>query len=1015
MLVDFAEDAAFPICWYTLGPEDRDLKVFLAHLVASIRSRFPGFGAQIQTLLDSVQDVQRELPTLVATLINEIASDVPELFAIAFDDFHAVDDSPTISRAMDELLRYLPDNCRILIASRTVPRLTYTSLAARLQVAGLGTSELRFSGEEVRKLLKERHRVLLLPDQAEQLASEAEGWITGILLTTHSLWRGLLETLTRAKDDGGFVYEYLADDVLREQPLEMVDFLTISSVQALTNASELEALVGEGPWAALLERAEADGLFLSRLQGEQTWYRYHHLFRDFLQQRFAAQDPARFAALHARAGDLAGARGELATALDHYRRADQEERGALLVESRLGSLVASGTWRLLADLVDGLSESIRAAHPSLLLARGEAACWLGEVDSAEQIGTQIASSAAGADLARALLVRGTARRLRGQLADAACDLERAAQLARDDPALLAQVQLMLGLFHGTRGDLDTSVQHLSQAHRLYEAHGDARNLALARYNLGVTSARRGDLAEAERHYRAALDTWERLGNAFSTAEVLNSLGMLQYLRGDYAQALETLDQALALARKVGYVRVQAYILESLAAVKRALGDLTGALGHGEEALELARRLGETSILAILLDSLANIWRRFSDLDKATTLAKQAQQIAETYDSLAERGAAQLTLGAIDLARGDPRQALARFRSARALLQRAGASRDLVRLRLRLIQAHWALGEEALAQREASKLAQALRRGGLYGLVAPEAAEQPAVLRAIAAQGAPELTRLLTLSVQLRAAEPAPAPAPLRQIERPRWPEVRAYALGPPRVECNGVLVSGAQWESGKAVELFFYLLAASNGEVPTEQIIAALWPESSPARGQSNLWTSVYRLRRAIHSDAISRRRGVYSLNPELPVWEDASELERLLAQAETAQGDEQAELLRAAIGLYRGPYLDGIYADWCLHRRTVLETGYLLALNRLVRYELARGEYHAALDYAQRILAVDQFHEDAHHQVIELHRLLGDRVGGTRHYQRYVSLLQDELGEEPSPRVRAAYQALLRDSRAQN
>src|SRR5438094_3207992 len=163
LLVDFAADASFPVCWYALGPEDRDPKLFLSYLVAAIRARFPGFGRQTEALLERVQDAQRELPALVHTLINEIATDVGEMFALALDDFQEADGSPAVNRAMDDLLRYLPDNCRILLASRSVPRINFTSLAARLQVAGVRTNQLRFSAHAVRKLLKDRPKLVLPP------------------------------------------------------------------------------------------------------------------------------------------------------------------------------------------------------------------------------------------------------------------------------------------------------------------------------------------------------------------------------------------------------------------------------------------------------------------------------------------------------------------------------------------------------------------------------------------------------------------------------------------------------------------------------------------------------------------------------------------------------------------------------------------------------------------------------------------------------------------------------------
>jgi two-component SAPR family response regulator len=260
--------------------------------------------------------------------------------------------------------------------------------------------------------------------------------------------------------------------------------------------------------------------------------------------------------------------------------------------------------------------------------------------------------------------------------------------------------------------------------------------------------------------------------------------------------------------------------------------------------------------------------------------------------------------------------------------------------------------------------------------------------------------------------PTALPAAVRTVERPEYPRVRAFAFGSPRVECDGRQLSGAEFESGKAMDLLFFLLAAG-GDVTADQVVEALWPESSPARGQSNLYSTVYRLRRALHPDALTRRRGSYALNAELPLWEDSGEFERLVNQAERATSDERLDLLTRAAELYRGPYLADRYAEWCEQRRTLLEGRYLYTLAELVGLARGRGDPHLALDYAQRILAADPYHEDANAWVIELSGLLGDRNAGIRHYQRYAELLREELDEEPGTRVQAAYRVLLRGTRA--
>jgi DNA-binding SARP family transcriptional activator len=133
----------------------------------------------------------------------------------------------------------------------------------------------------------------------------------------------------------------------------------------------------------------------------------------------------------------------------------------------------------------------------------------------------------------------------------------------------------------------------------------------------------------------------------------------------------------------------------------------------------------------------------------------------------------------------------------------------------------------------------------------------------------------------------------------------------------------------------------------------------------------------------------------------------------DSTSDEGRAAGLRGAVELYRGAYLEGVYADWCVERRRILEARYLLALAVLLQHAARSGNYHQGLQYAQSILALDPYQEDAHRYTIELHGRLGDRAGGMRHFQRYAELVRDELGDEPAPQVEAAYRALLRDSRA--
>ncbi|HZK67389.1 MAG TPA: hypothetical protein VFD42_07590 [Chloroflexota bacterium] len=74
LLVDFAHEVSFPVCWYTLDEADGDPRVFFDYLLLSLRQRFPEFGRQAEALLSSLSDVASEVNSVVACLVNEIQS-----------------------------------------------------------------------------------------------------------------------------------------------------------------------------------------------------------------------------------------------------------------------------------------------------------------------------------------------------------------------------------------------------------------------------------------------------------------------------------------------------------------------------------------------------------------------------------------------------------------------------------------------------------------------------------------------------------------------------------------------------------------------------------------------------------------------------------------------------------------------------------------------------------------------------------------------------------------------------
>jgi ATP/maltotriose-dependent transcriptional regulator MalT/DNA-binding SARP family transcriptional activator len=840
------------------------------------------------------------------------------------------------------------------------------------------------------------------PEQARELAEGAEGWIAGFLLSVPRLWEGLVGGLIAARGGEGPLYDYLAAEAFDHQPAEVQRFLLATAIPERVDAELCRALLGAGNWAAMLDHVEFAGLFVHRLESSPSDFRYHQLFRAFLQTRLRRTQPAEFQRLHILVARLLAAREEWAEALQHYLTAGELAEAAALVAQIYPRLERSGRWRALAEVVAALPPDAAAAQPAVSLAGARAALLIGDLQRAEQFALDaIAAGRSGHDAlleAKGLASLGSVRRLQGRTREALEALGQALDLAPDDAALVATVRRDRGKCLGVQGDFAAAVGELNAALGFFDGSGDEHEAARAEFGLGVALAKTGRLPQAIACYESCLARWRRLGDPGMQAEMLNALGCAYGYRGEYARARDTLCEGLALAREGGNESIEGLTQHSLGEIDLQSGDLHGAREAFERGLAIMQELGSLWAVTALYDSLALTTAFAGDLTRAEELAHHALSLARRQESRYLEALCSLTLGAIESRAGRPRAVTTLLAAADALTG-MGAPREQARAHLWLAQAQHAAGAQDAAHRHLREALELAVELGSDAVVDLHARWDPTPLLAAAATGV-ETPRIEAVLTRVGQALPAPALVPASNL-----PALTVRAFGPGTLLRDGGRAVDFAWD--KARELFFLLL--HGGPRRQEQLLGQLWPESPAGKARVSLHTAVYRLRRAIHRDAILLSDGIYRANEELIVSYDVRDFERLLQQASGTSGDEAVALLDAAVALYTGSFLDQFESEWCVDERDRLEHRYLGLLERLSDAHAAAGEMRECISAAERLLVRDPLRESAYARILRACVRLGDRAGALRQYERCAAVLRDELGIQPGAELQGLA-ARLRD-----
>ena len=216
-----------------------------------------------------------------------------------------------------------------------------------------------------------------------ELERRTEGWAASLQLVEVSLRErptaeervSFIRSITATRDSD--LFDFLAEEVLDQQPEATRNFLLSTSILHQITPEVAERLTGAHDGRRELVGLEHRGLFTNQLDDER--FRYHNLFREFLERRLVTErGEAEVAGLHIHAASYFETSEQWPEAIHHYLRASLHRQAARLIARYGEEVVSEGRLGLVDEWIPQLPVETIKSNARLSLLLGEASGMRGD-------------------------------------------------------------------------------------------------------------------------------------------------------------------------------------------------------------------------------------------------------------------------------------------------------------------------------------------------------------------------------------------------------------------------------------------------------------------------------------------------------------------------------------------------------------------------------------------------------------------------------------------------------------
>lgn len=1025
---------AGPLAWYSLDRRDDDAAVFVEGMVRAVNAVVPAAGRNTISVLRGLADATPELDRLLGVLCREIQEAGVRTVYLVLDDFHLIADKSILS-SLEQLLRDARSPLRLIVATETVPTYYLSTLRSHGGLLEIEEEELRFTPEEVARLVGERGSARLSSQAVESVVRETRGWPSAAAVAAAIVsYAGTPLPFTRlAPTEHG--YGQLVKEVVNRLPVEIGQALLLSSLLPVVQESMLRDL-GAPSAGLVLDAIEKLALPAAFVAAPEPTIRFDASLRAALERELVAQTPPHeLRRLHKEVALYLAGAGLWDEALDRYLKGWAHEEAASLLEQVASDEIAAGHVDTVLRWLRAVPNVTRKGRPRLMVLEARALLARREVQEARVLLSTVEPQLRAVEDQQGL---GERSALLSEVLFAESRYRESAEAARDALSRLADddherrgaTMLALGRSLEMLGDLGASADASAGGLLEAERSGDQQFVVRALQQLSRILELKGQYAEALSLAFRAVDRSKLLGTEdLAVLSCGDTAGSVYLERGQFKEASAVAARMLAASERlgdaVGRLKAQLLVARSTEVADGSFSDgtadaLLSAAGTGPETA-----MDRVRILQWVSACLLRRGRRREGIARARLAEKVATSTGHQPSVIVSR---ILAAGGESVSR-EVQRALQQMDARRWL---AAANRISAQRYVQIGNRWWARDRLhkslSLAAREGyvgMPLGLPSRAASLFEFAVRHDIE-PLVAGSLLGVEPERARRVLEpLLTGKNASLKARAEAAVKGLEsgvgrapEPRlvWPgdeagsrpsQVAIQALGGIGSFVDGQTVS---WPTEDARNLAAYFVVRREISVPRGVILEEVWPGVPEHEAMSRLHVALADIRQALGA-------GYPQVDPALEAageyrWDcDGCSIDverfRALMRALDERMDGERELpllsgtalgiLEEAVGIYQGEFLAGIEFAWCSDQREELRSRLLLSTRMLMDHFMALRDWRNAIRYGVKSLKSDPLQEDVVRDLMLCYFRIGDRSSVTSQYRELKRVVARERGAWPS------------------